>query len=72
MASLLTGLMSVGKALGRGAKSWAEGTKVGQDIDAARTGKNPWAQGGSRPAPVATSSGGATSGTPIMPEKDNS
>lgn len=65
MASFLTGLMSVGKSLGRTAKNWAEGTKAGQDIDKARTGKNPWAQGQSRPAPTQQSPGGATQGTGI-------
>jgi hypothetical protein len=43
MASFFSGLLSVGKKLGRGVENWAEGTKVGQDIDKARDSKNPWA-----------------------------
>jgi hypothetical protein len=70
MASFLTGLMSVGKKLGSSAKDWAHGTKVGQDIDAARTGQNPWSQGRSRPTPSQQSPGGATTGTQIGDQKD--
>ena len=36
MSSFLSGLMSVGKKLGGAASSWAQGTKVGRDIDRGR------------------------------------
>jgi len=43
MSSFLSGLMSVGKKIGGAASSWAEGTKVGQDMNKARQSTmNPW------------------------------
>lgn len=70
MSSFLGGLMSVGKKLGGAAKDWAQGTKVGRDIDNVRQGKNPWASGGKSgkpsPTPGATPSG--TQAVGIKPE----
>lgn len=36
MSSFLSGLMSVGKKLGGAASNWAQGTKIGRDIDKGR------------------------------------
>lgn len=36
MSSFLSGLASVGKAAGGAVKDWAQGTKIGRDIDKAR------------------------------------
>lgn len=36
MSSFLNGLMSVGKKVGGAVKDWAQGTKIGRDIDAGR------------------------------------
>ena len=44
MSSFLTGLMSVGKKIGGAAENWAQGTKIGRDIDKARGSTNPWYQ----------------------------
>jgi len=65
MAGFLTGLMSVAKKLGGAAKDWGQGTQVGQDIDAARTGKNPWAGGRSRPTLQSSAQGSSAPGSGI-------
>jgi hypothetical protein len=51
MSNFLSGLMSVGTELGRTASDWAEGTRVGKDIDSVRKDKNPWFHSGKSGAP---------------------
>ena len=50
MASFLTGLMSVGKAIGGAAKTWGEGTKAAKDLNNLRQSKmNPWYKAKNQP-----------------------
>jgi hypothetical protein len=65
MSSFFSGLMSVGSELGRGVKDWAEGTRVGQDIDSVREKKNPWFHTGSSGAPAGKKPVGPTQGGSI-------
>jgi hypothetical protein len=65
MSSFLSGLASVGKAAGGAVKDWAQGTKIGRDID---KGRNLIGSFSAKKQPGMSGKGDATPNDPSGPQ----